>query len=280
MNSYFTNSTRFAPDPEKKKHWILQQESTQSRQSSASAPVKLETTGNENRNRRKVAQDADSGEHRAKRVNRSSSPASPITAVHSPRKVDTHAAKKPDAVSKAKKSDGAAKKNSEAGSKKPRWVDVIAVAMRQLMEQTGRRSFKVAEVADQIAKPSLDDTPQPAIKHGMLTENWRGALNSYFTKSSKFMPDPERKSHWILYSHYEAVDNGSDTGLLRLLSEAGQASASSEAGVLAYAHLRAEVSITKPPSVTEPHCNAAETSMQDEAMQLVGASEQHGAGTT
>jgi hypothetical protein len=54
-------------------------------------------------------------------------------------------------------------------NKKPRWVDVIAVAMQQLVEITGSRSFKVAEVADQISNPELRAHQEPAIDSRWLT---------------------------------------------------------------------------------------------------------------
>eukprot|EP01052_Picozoa_sp_SAG31_P004087 SAG31_NODE_166_length_21670_cov_22.507719_5_plen_656_part_00 len=252
LNSYFTNSKRFAPDPDKKKHWVLQGVAASPlvrpsipslhddnfQLDGGSAAIQVLANGDigssgllqmslagrpvpalsSNKKTQQPSQRAATGSARSSKVQQSSpgnwSSNNKGRSIPKPKKMDGNGCT-------GGTGSGKSKGRLVDVNRKPRWVDVIAVAMHQLMGATGRRSFKVAEVADQIARPpnpadsNAPPLPQPAIQFGMLTENWRGALNSYFTKSNKFAPDPERKSHWILQESEAPSEQ-----VLQLLSEA------------------------------------------------------------
>ena len=256
LNSYFTNSKRFAPDLSKKKHWVLQlaalnaspspspsftrppplsgkllkddpfrldggsqdggpQAALESLAGSCpkgSRPKLLRSLGGGSMPSLAQAKDRSTklGSARTAKMQQSACSNGSVDLGSTVRNIPKPKHSRHKSAAESSKPKGKSLDGKDA-NRKPRWVDVIAVAMHQLMEGTGRRSFKVAEVADQIARPiantAKDGGPplsQPAVEFGMLTENWRGALNSYFTKSNKFSPDPERKSHWILQTADEA----------------------------------------------------------------------------
>eukprot|EP01050_Picozoa_sp_SAG11_P033143 SAG11_NODE_11110_length_783_cov_0.729532_1_plen_170_part_01 len=76
------------------------------------------------------------------------------------------------------------------------WKRVVLTAFKQLRENTGRNSFRVAEVADQIETPKLcrgQKPPMSAELFSTVTENWRVALASYFTNGKRFHKDLHRK---------------------------------------------------------------------------------------